>query len=85
MVKAEAKPAGEIAALSFEAALRELEEIVTRLERGQVDLEESIAIYERGALLKAHCEKKLKDAQARVEKIVVGSDGAITTAPAGLE
>ena len=49
--------------LSFEEALKSLEEIVARLESGRVELEESIAIYERGAALKAHCERKLKDAE----------------------
>ncbi len=67
--------------LSFEDALKQLEEIVGRLESGRVALEESISIYERGAALKAHCEKKLKDAEARIDKIVVGAGGA----PAGLE
>jgi exodeoxyribonuclease VII small subunit len=61
--------------LSFEAALRELETIVSRLEQGEVDLEDSIALYERGTALKAHCEKKLKGAEARLEKIVLGPDG----------
>ncbi len=68
-----------VSGLSFEAALRELESIVARLESGQVDLEESISIYERGSQLKAHCDAKLKDAQAKVEKIVVAGDGAIST------
>ncbi len=67
--------------LSFEAAMRELEDIVTKLESGRVELEDSIAIYERGAALKAHCERKLKDAEARIEKIVLGADGR----PAGVE
>ena len=71
----------DIAKLSFEAALKALEEIVQRLESGRVELEESIAIYERGAALKAHCEAKLKDAEARIEKIVLGPGGA----PAGTE
>ncbi len=70
-----------VTGLSFEAALRELEAIVARLESGQVDLEESISIYERGSQLKAHCDAKLKDAQAKVEKIVVSGDGAVSTAP----
>lgn len=59
-----------VAALSFEAALKELEGIVARLEQGQVDLEDSIALYERGQALKAHCETKLKAAEGRLEKIV---------------
>ncbi len=67
--------------LSFEQALRELEAIVLRLESGQVDLEESIAIYERGSQLKAWCETKLKDAQAKVEKIVVAGDGSLSSVP----
>ena len=70
-----------VSGLSFEAALRELESIVARLESGQVDLEESISIYERGSQLKAHCDAKLKDAQAKVEKIFVSGDGSISTAP----
>ena len=72
--------ADEIAALSFEQALAELERIVAELESGRTDLEQSIAAYERGARLKAHCEAKLKEAQLRVEKIVIGPAG-----PAGLE
>ena len=61
--------------LSFEAALEELETIVSRLEQGEVDLEDSIVLYERGMALKAHCEKKLKGAEARLEKIVLGPEG----------
>lgn len=61
--------------LSFEDALARLESIVQRLESGQAPLEESISLYEQGAALKAHCEARLKDAQLRVEKIVVGPDG----------
>lgn len=61
--------------LSFEDALQRLEVIVSRLESGQAPLEQSIALYEEGAALKAHCEKRLREAQLRVEKIVVGSDG----------
>lgn len=72
------KTTDDIKALSFEDALKQLEEIVARLERGQVELEESISIYERGAALKAHCETKLKDAQARIDKIVVGEGGSVS-------
>ncbi len=61
--------------LSFEDALARLETIVSRLESGQAPLEESITLYEEGARLKAHCESRLKAAQLRVEKIVVGPDG----------
>lgn len=75
----------DIAALSFEDALKELEKIVTELEQGKVALEKSIEIYERGTLLKAHCESKLKDAQARIDKIVVDADGNVSTEPADLD
>ncbi|MCA6226237.1 MAG: exodeoxyribonuclease VII small subunit, partial [Phenylobacterium sp.] len=62
--------ATDIAKLSFEQALAELERIVGQLETGQAPLEESIALYERGALLKAHCETRLEQARLKVEKIV---------------
>ena len=68
----------DIAALTFEQALQQLEQIVQRLEKGQVDLEDSIEIYERGSKLKAHCEAKLKDAEARIEKIVIPPSGPAT-------
>ena len=61
--------------LSFEAALKELEAIVAQLERGEVDLEDSIALYERGQALKTHCDQKLKSAESRLEKIVLGTGG----------
>ena len=61
--------------MSFEAALKELETIVSRLEQGEVDLEDSIALYERGQALKSHCETKLKSAESRLEKIVQGAQG----------
>lgn len=75
----------DIAAMSFEDALAELEQIVRRLEAGQVKLDEAIVCYERGARLKQHCERKLNEAQQRVERIVVGPDGAIGTEPAKLD
>lgn len=65
----------DIAALSFESALAELEKIVSDLESGQTDLERSIEMYERGAQLKAHCEKRLEAARLRVERIVVDPGG----------
>lgn len=71
----------EIAKLTFEQALQQLETIVKQLEQGQVPLEESIAIYEKGTALKAHCETKLRDAEARIEKIVIGPGGAPSTVP----
>jgi len=61
--------------MSFEAALAELEQVVTRLERGDVPLEDSITLYERGAKLKAHCEARLQAAQMRVEAIRLAEDG----------
>ena len=64
-----------LAALPFEKALAELEDIVRRLERGDVPLEDSIAIYERGEALKKHCEGLLRRAEARIEKITIGRDG----------
>ena len=73
----------EIAALSFEQALEQLERIVAELESGQAPLERSIEIYERGARLKAHCESRLQAARLRVEKIVVGPGGdALRAEPA---
>jgi exodeoxyribonuclease VII small subunit len=72
----------EVAALTFEKALEELETIVNRLERGEVPLAESIAIYERGDALRKHCAKLLGEAEARVERIRLGSDGkALGTVP----
>ena len=65
----------EISELSFEDALRALEDVVRRLETGEVPLEESITLYERGELLRNHCQKRLDAAQARIEKIVAGPDG----------
>ncbi|OYX30831.1 MAG: exodeoxyribonuclease VII small subunit [Caulobacterales bacterium 32-69-10] len=76
MADAPNSTSSDIATLSFEAALSELEKIVAQLESGQAPLEESIALYERGALLKSHCEARLEAARLKVEKIVVGRDGA---------
>ncbi|MFK8032813.1 MAG: exodeoxyribonuclease VII small subunit [Hyphomicrobiales bacterium] len=67
--------APEISKMSFEVALAELETIVARLERGDVPLEESISIYERGEALKARCDVLLKSAEEKVEKIRSNSDG----------
>ncbi|CAH1655730.1 Exodeoxyribonuclease 7 small subunit [Hyphomicrobiales bacterium] len=75
-----------LAALPFERALAELEQIVARLERGDVALEESLAIYERGEALKAHCEALLRRAEQRIEKITLSSDGRATgTEPLDVE
>ncbi|WP_407530603.1 exodeoxyribonuclease VII small subunit [Methylobacterium oryzisoli] len=68
--------------LPFEKALEELEGIVQRLEQGNVPLDESVAIYERGESLKRHCEQLLQRAEARIQRITLGSDGsAAGTAP----
>jgi exodeoxyribonuclease VII small subunit len=73
---------GPIAELTFEKALEELEGIVNRLERGEVPLAESIAIYERGDALRKHCAKLLGEAEARVERIRLSADGkALGTVP----
>jgi len=71
----------ELNGLSFEAALDRLEAIVQRLESGEVNLEESIRIYEEGVKIKAFCERKLAEAQDRVDKIVLAPDGSVTTEP----
>lgn len=75
----------DIAAMSFEDALAELERIVRELETGATRLEDSISSYERGSRLKAHCERKLREAQAKVEKISKSADGSVGTTPAGIE
>ena len=67
--------------LSFEDALGELETIVKTLETGQTKLEDSISQYERGVALKNHCETKLREAQAKIEKITVSKDGTLGTEP----
>jgi exodeoxyribonuclease VII small subunit len=74
----------EVARLSFEQALAELEGIVQDLERAQLDLGAAIAAYERGVALKRHCESKLREAQLRVESISLGEDGAPRATPADL-
>jgi exodeoxyribonuclease VII small subunit len=69
------EPADAIADLSFEAALKRLEEIVRRLESGEASLDESIELYSEGDRLKQQCEARLQAAQARIEKIQLGRDG----------
>lgn len=68
----------DITSLSFEKALAMLEEIVSKLESGKVDLEDSIKIYERGEALRKHCESKLAEAEARIQKITLGANGKPT-------
>ncbi len=72
----------DIAGLSFEDALAELERIVRQLEEGKGPLDAAIDAYSRGSLLKRHCEAKLAEAQARVDRIVLGPDGAPSLQPA---
>ena len=66
----------DVSNLTFEKALAELEAIVGKLERGYVPLEESIAMYSRGEVLRTHCETLLKQAEMRIEKIALGADGS---------
>lgn len=67
-----------VAKMTFEAAMAELERVVKSLEAGEVALEDSIKLYERGTELRKHCEAKLKSAEAKVEAITLGPDGAPT-------
>lgn len=69
----------DIESLTFEEALKSLEEIVSQLDTGSIDLDKAVEAYERGAKLKEHCEKKLREAQLRIEKIEVDKNGEITT------
>jgi exodeoxyribonuclease VII small subunit len=76
----------DIKTMSFEQALKELESIVDRLEKGAVELEASILIYERGEALKTHCEGLLRKAEAKVEKIALNaSDQPTGTEPLDVE
>ena len=77
-----ADSASDIAKLSFEDALKELEDIVKTLEGGKGKLDEAIKSYERGAALKRHCERKLAEAQSRIEKIALAADGSVRSEPA---
>lgn len=76
----------DIAALSFEDALRALEDIVRKLEGGEVPLDSSIELYERGEKLRQHCQARLDAAQLKIEQIIAGADGqAAGTRPFDLE
>jgi exodeoxyribonuclease VII small subunit len=77
----DAKGNEDIAAMSYEQAIKELEQIVEKLEKGTVELEESIAIYARGEALKTHCNELLRNAEQRIEKITLGANGR----PSGTE
>lgn len=81
---AETKIPADIAKLSFEEALAELQGLVRALEKGESKLDEAVQFYERGAALKRHCEAKLRDAQEKVAKIVIGADGSVGSEPADL-
>jgi exodeoxyribonuclease VII small subunit len=69
----------DIAKLGFEEALSELEKLVHQLEEGKAKLDDAIHAYERGALLKRHCESKLREAQMKIERITIGDDGKVST------
>lgn len=72
----------DVKEMNFEQAIAELEKVVGQLERGDVALEESITLYERGAKLRAHCQDKLRDAEEKVAKLTIDGDGQPTgTAP----
>ena len=75
----------DIAKLSFEEALGQLESLVRQLEQGQVGLDDAIASYERGAALKRHCADKLRAAEERIEKITLGADGRPNATPTEIE
>lgn len=67
--------------LNFEEALKELETIVRKLEEGKISLEEAIVAYERGAALKSHCERLLKEARLKIDQIMVGENGEVSAQP----
>lgn len=75
----------DITSLSFEAAMTELDAIVKSMETGKTSLDDSISAYERGIALKNHCENKLREAQAKIEKIMIQPDGSIKTEPLDAE
>ena len=76
---------GDIAKLSFEEALAELQALVKSLEKGDSKLDDAINSYQRGIDLKRHCEAKLRDAQLKVEKIVQGANGSVASEPAKID
>lgn len=81
---AESKSKADIQKMSFEDALKELENIVRSLESGSGQLDAAIDAYERGAALKKHCEAKLREAQAKIEKITIDADGSVSSEPVDL-
>jgi exodeoxyribonuclease VII small subunit len=82
---AESSVPPDIAKLGFEDALKQLEDIVRDLESGKGKLEDAITSYERGAALKQHCERKLAEAQMKIEKIMLGADGSVKAVAADLK
>ena len=78
MLRAMDETGGDIAGMTFEDALRALEDVVRRLEGGEVPLDDSITLYERGEALRKHCQTRLDAAQARIDKIVARPDGKAT-------
>ena len=82
---AETQIPADIRKMSFEQALEELKEIVERLEQGEGELDHAIDAYQRGALLKQHCEAKLRDAEQKIAKISLGADGAVAAEDMDLE
>ncbi len=67
----------EVNSLSFEEAMTELESVVRQLESGKIKLEEAVSVYERGVLLKKHCEEKLKQAKSKIDKLIIGENNTI--------
>jgi exodeoxyribonuclease VII small subunit len=84
-IMVEAKKRKEISTMSFEEALAELQALVKELEKGEGKLDEAVETYKRGIALKEHCERKLREAQEKIAKIVVGPDGAVRAEPAELD
>lgn len=82
---ADSKVPADIAKLSFEDALDELQALVRTLEKGESKLDQAVQSYERGVALKRHCEIKLREAQAKVDKIVLSAEGAVSAEPAGID
>ncbi len=80
MVRAMSETDPDIAALTFEDALRALEDIVRKLESGEVPLDATMDLYERGEKLRKHCQARLDAAQLRIDKIVAGGDGQVAGA-----
>lgn len=82
---AETRNPADIASMSFEEALAELQSLVKSLEKGDSKLDDAINSYQRGVDLKRHCETKLREAQLKVEKIVQSAEGTIATEPAKID